>query len=145
MISYRRQRGCITRGCVDDAASSAIDKENQSIEGSTSAVSTDPVENILADLRVAIDREMAVAIDRIINAAASAMSRNGATGQASDELKLISVGAAGHHANLTDDRIRQLCREHPYGSSSAGFGYKRGGRWQVVDHIFRQYLARRPA
>lgn len=100
---------------------------------------TEPIAEILQDFQAAVDRATAEAMDRLRAIAAEGLTIY--SGQAGGDLRLISIGAAGHHADLTDDRIRQLCREYPYSSSPGGFGYKRGGRWQVVDHNFRQYLA----
>ena len=99
----------------------------------------DPVNEILQDLHAAIDHAAAIAMDRfraVVSAASIECSPEGAKG----ELKLISVGAAGHFANLSDDRIRALCRQFPYGSTSAGFGFRIGGRWQVAEDLFKQHL-----
>lgn len=98
---------------------------------------TDSVDKILQDFRTAIDREAAIAMDRL---RAIALTFDSARLPANHDLRLISVGAAGHFADLSDDRIRALCRQHPYGSTPGGFGYRVGGRWQVVEAIFVQHI-----
>ena len=98
---------------------------------------TDPVEEILQDFRTAIDREAAIAVDRLRAIASTSNSARVADGH---DVRLISVGAAGHFADLSDDRIRALCRQHPYGSTPGGFGYRVGGRWQVVEAVFVQHI-----
>lgn len=103
----------------------------------------DPVDAILQDFQAAVDRATALAMDRLraIVSAAPAVADD----EVGDhQLKLISIGAAGLYADLTDDRIRQMCRQHLYGSSPDGFGYKRGGRWQVVEDRFKDYLGSPP-
>ena len=100
---------------------------------------TDPVAEILQDFQAEVDHATARAMDRL-RAIASASS-DAPSNPLADGIRMISVGAAGHYANLTDGRIRQLCKRHYYGSSPGGFGFKLGGRWQVADHNFRQYLA----
>lgn len=54
-----------------------------------------------------------------------------------DRINLISVGKAGLIAGISDDRVRGLCREHPY---PQGFGVKLGGRWQIYEPQFRRFL-----
>jgi hypothetical protein len=60
-----------------------------------------------------------------------------------ERLKLIPLGEAAKLAGLSKVRMRAVCTERLHGTPE-GFGYKRGGRWHVVDdNTFRDWLRRR--
>lgn len=94
------------------------------------------LDELMLDFRREIDRAVTTALRRL---QALAPSRSNVVEQ---PVKLISVGAAGLKAGLSDDRVRALCREHPHGTSPGGFGFKMGGRWRVVEPMFLKYLDR---
>jgi hypothetical protein len=54
-------------------------------------------------------------------------------------LKLMSVGEAAGLSGLSKSRVRALCGAHVFEISPGGFGYKRGGRWEVATVLFLEF------
>ena len=47
----------------------------------------------------------------------------------------ISVGEAAYLSGLSESQVRKLCEANPFGQPG-GFGFKRGGRWEVIEESF---------
>jgi hypothetical protein len=106
-------------------------------------VTDDQVDAIVREFRAAasadIDRQAAFIAQRLRAFSAQAVARP------DDQPELIPLGEAAKLARLSKCRMRALCalNKHQHGSDD-GFGYKRGGRWHVVDNrAFRDWLRRR--
>lgn len=47
----------------------------------------------------------------------------------------ISVGEAAYFSGLSESQVRKLCEANPLGENG-GYGYKKGGRWEVIKDPF---------
>jgi len=50
-------------------------------------------------------------------------------------LTKISIGEAAYLSELSESQVRKLCEANPSGEPG-GFGYKKGGRWEVIKDPF---------
>ena len=76
----------------------------------------------------AVAREAKVAWGRLVDAMVAPTATHGS-------IVTISVGEAAYLSSLSESQVRKLCEANPFGQSG-GFGFKRGGRWEVVEESF---------
>lgn len=96
--------------------------------------SSESIDEIVRDMRTAVDAAVAEAERRL-----RLLAISGSSSPFDETIRSLTVGDAARLANLSKSSIGRLCRTHPY-DSLGGFGLKIGSRWQVVELPFREFI-----